>query len=132
MCPACPRYTDLTEMPHMLVAGATGSGKTIFLNTLILSLLYKNTPETLRMIMVDPKRVEFQHYNSLPHLLCPVIHDAAKTINALQWLVREMERRFEVFSEIPARNIKSYNTNKSVIASGSANALYCPCYRRVG
>jgi len=114
-----PSYTDLAEMPHMLVAGATGSGKTIFLNTLILSLLYRHTPETLRIIMVDPKRVEFQHYNSLPHLLCPVVHDATKTINALQWLVREMERRFEVFSEIPARNIKSYNTHKSVIAAGS-------------
>ncbi len=114
-----PIYTDLAEMPHMLVAGATGTGKTIFLNSLILSLLYKSTPENLRMIMVDPKRVEFQNYNDIPHLLCPVIYDAPKTINALQWLAREMERRFEVFSEIPTRNIKSYNSNKSVIASGS-------------
>lgn len=112
-------YTDLTEMPHMLVAGATGTGKTIFLNSLILSLLYKNTPEGLRMIMVDPKRVEFQNYNEIPHLLCPVIYDAAKTMNALQWLTREMERRFEVFSEVPTRNIKTYNQNKSVIASNS-------------
>jgi len=114
-----PTYTDLTEMPHMLVAGATGTGKTIFLNSLILSLLYKSTPETLRMIMVDPKRVEFQNYNEIPHLLCPVIYDATKTMNALQWLVREMERRFEVFSEVGSRNLKSYNTNKSVIESGS-------------
>ena len=114
-----PVYTDLTEMPHMLVAGATGTGKTIFLNSLILSLLYKSTPESLRIIMVDPKRVEFQNYNDIPHLLCPVIYDAAKTINALQWLAREMERRFEVFSEVPARNIKSYNQNKLVIESGS-------------
>ena len=114
-----PTYTDLTEMPHMLVAGATGTGKTIFLNSLILSLLYKSTPENLRMIMVDPKRVEFQNYNDIPHLLCPVIFDAAKTMNALQWLVREMERRFEVFSEVGSRNLKSYNTNKSVIDSGS-------------
>jgi S-DNA-T family DNA segregation ATPase FtsK/SpoIIIE len=81
-------------------------------------LLYKCTPENLRMIMVDPKRVEFQNYNDIPHLLCPVIYDATKTINALQWLTREMERRFEVFSEVPARNIASYNTNKSIIASG--------------
>ena len=100
-----PVYTDITEGPHLLVAGATGTGKTIFLNTLILSLLYKCTPENLRMIMVDPKRVEFQNYNDIPHLLCPVIYDAAKTINALQWLTREMERRFEVFSEVPARNL---------------------------
>jgi len=114
-----PTCTDLTEMPHMLVAGATGTGKTIFLNSLILSLLYKSTPENLRMIMVDPKRVEFQNYNDIPHLLCPVIYDAQKTLNALQWLVREMERRFEVFSEIPTRNLKSYNSNKSVIESGS-------------
>lgn len=112
-------YTDLAEMPHMLVAGATGTGKTIFLNSLILSLLYHNTPETLRMIMVDPKRVEFQNYNDIPHLLCPVIYDAGKTLNALQWLAREMERRFEVFSEIPTRNLKTYNQNKNVIASGS-------------
>ena len=68
--------------------------------------------------MVDPKRVEFQNYNDIPHLLCPVIYDAAKTINALQWLAREMERRFEVFSEIPARNLATYNSNKSVIANG--------------
>ncbi len=114
-----PVYTDLTEMPHILVAGATGTGKTIFLNSLILSLLYKNTPDDLRIIMVDPKRVEFQHYNEIPHLLCPVIYDATKTINALQWLVREMERRFEVFSEIPTRNIKSYNANKTVMAAGT-------------
>ncbi len=114
-----PVYTDLSEMPHLLVAGATGTGKTIFLNSLILSLLYKSTPETLRIIMVDPKRVEFQNYNDIPHLLCPVIYDAPKTINALQWLAREMERRFEVFSEVPTRNIKSYNQNKSVIAAAS-------------
>lgn len=113
-----PMYTDLSEQPHMLVAGATGTGKTIFLNSLILSLLYKSTPEQLRMIMVDPKRVEFQNYNNIPHLLCPVINDATKTINALQWLAKEMERRFEVFSEIPTRNIKSYNTHKTVIAEG--------------
>src|SRR3990167_9034616 len=113
-----PVYADLTEMPHMLVAGATGTGKTIFLNSLILSLLYKSTPDNLRIIMVDPKRVEFQNYNDMPHLLCPVIYDATKTMNALQWLIREMERRFEVFSEIPARNLTAYNQNKSIIASG--------------
>lgn len=111
-------FTDITDGPHMLVAGATGTGKTIFLNTLILSLLYKCTPDVLRLIMVDPKRVEFQHYNDIPHLLCPVIYDANKTINALQWLTREMERRFEVFSEVPTRNLHTYNQNKSVIASG--------------
>lgn len=113
-----PVFTDVTEGPHILVAGATGTGKTIFLNNLILSMLYKSTPDNLRLIMVDPKRVEFQHYNDIPHLLCPVIYDATKTINALQWLTREMERRFEVFAEVPARNLHSYNQNKSIIASG--------------
>ncbi|OGZ78546.1 MAG: hypothetical protein A2358_03525 [Candidatus Staskawiczbacteria bacterium RIFOXYB1_FULL_37_44] len=113
-----PVYADITDGPHVLVAGATGTGKTIFLNSLILSLLYKYTPENLRIIMVDPKRVEFQNYNDIPHLLCPVIYDATKTINALQWLAREMERRFEVFSEVPARNIGSYNSNKTIISSG--------------
>ena len=113
-----PSFTDITEGPHLLVAGSTGTGKTIFLNNLILSLLYKSTPDNLRLIMVDPKRVEFQHYNEIPHLLCPVIYDATKTINALQWLTREMERRFEVFSEVPARNLHSYNQNKSIISSG--------------
>lgn len=113
-----PMHMALEEQPHLLVAGSTGTGKTIFLNSLILSMIYKSTPENLRLIMVDPKRVEFQHYNEIPHLLCPVIYDAARTINALQWLAKEMERRFEAFSEIPTRNLKSYNTNKQVIAEG--------------
>ena len=111
-------FFDITDGPHLLVAGATGTGKTIFLNTLILSLLYKCAPDALRLILVDPKRVEFQHYNDIPHLLCPVIYDATKTINALQWLTREMERRFEIFSEVPTRNIATYNQNKAIVASG--------------
>jgi len=114
-----PVYADIADGPHVLVAGATGTGKTIFLNSLILSLLYKYSPDQLRMIMVDPKRVEFQNYNDIPHLLCPVIFDATKTINALQWLVREMERRFEIFSGVSSRNIGSYNQNKTVVANGA-------------
>jgi len=113
-----PTYADIAEMPHLLVAGSTGTGKTIFLNSLILSLLYRNSPQKMKLIMVDPKRVEFQHYNHLPHLLCPVIYDANKTVNALNWLVKEMQRRFEVFSEIPTRNLDTYNKNKGVIAAG--------------
>ncbi len=101
-------YTDLSKMPHLLVAGSTGSGKTIFLNTLILSLIYKNSPEDLRLIMVDPKRVEFSLYANLPHLLTPVIYDAEKTSNALGWVIGEMERRFKVLSEVGSRNIASY------------------------
>ena len=104
-----PLYADLARMPHLLVAGATGTGKTIFLNTLISSLLYKNSIETLKFILIDPKRVEFTTYNGLPHLLCPVIHDPQRSINALKWLTGEMERRFEVFAQAGARDIGSYN-----------------------
>ncbi len=107
-----PIYADLAKMPHLLVAGATGSGKTIFLNTVILSLLYKNSPGDLRFILVDPKRVEFSLYKNLPHLLTSVIYDADKTFNALEWLIGEMERRFELLSEEKTRNIISYNQEK--------------------
>ncbi len=100
---------DLPKMPHLLVAGATGSGKTVCINTIILSLLYQNTPETLRFIMVDPKRVELTLYNGIPHLLTPVITDAAKTVNALKWTIAEMERRFDVLSAAGKRDILSYN-----------------------
>jgi len=104
-----PMYADLAKMPHLLVAGSTGTGKTIFLNSLILSLLYRNSPEILRFILIDPKRVEFPVYNELPHLLCPVILDPQKTINALKWLILEMERRFDLLSEERARDIASFN-----------------------
>jgi S-DNA-T family DNA segregation ATPase FtsK/SpoIIIE len=104
-----PVYADLSRMPHLLVAGATGTGKTIFLNTLISSLLYKNSTETLKFILIDPKRVEFTIYNNLPHLLCPVIHDPQRSINALKWLTGEMERRFEIFAQAGARDIASFN-----------------------
>ncbi len=104
-----PVYADLARMPHLLVAGSTGTGKTIFLNSLILSLLYRNSPETLRFILIDPKRVEFSIYKGLPHLLSPVIFDAQKTINALKWLIAEMERRFNILSDNGSRDITSYN-----------------------
>lgn len=102
-------YTDLARMPHLLVAGSTGTGKTIFLNDFILSLLYRNSPEILRFILIDPKRVEFTVYNELPHLLCPVIYDATRTINALKWLISEMERRFDILSSSKTRDIASHN-----------------------
>lgn len=104
-----PCFADLAKMPHLLVAGSTGSGKTICLNSLILSLIYHNSPQTLKFILVDPKRVEFPVYENLPHLLCPIIFNAQKTINALNWLTGEMERRFGVFSAAKARDITSYN-----------------------
>ncbi len=102
-------FADLPKMPHMLVAGATGSGKTVCLNTIILSLLFQNTPETLRFIFVDPKRVELTLYDGIPHLLTPVITDVKKTINALRWTISEMERRFDLLSKSRKRDISSYN-----------------------
>lgn len=110
-----PIYADLSKMPHMLVAGATGAGKTIALNALILSLLYRNPPQLLRFILIDPKRVEFPVYAGIPHLLAPIIVDNNKAVNALKWAVGEMERRFEVLSEIKARDIHVYNSNKKII-----------------
>ncbi len=104
-----PVFADLGKMPHLLVAGSTGTGKTICLNSLIVSLLYQNSPETLRFIMVDPKRVEFPVYNGLPHLLTPVIYDSQKCVNAFKWLIEEMERRFDVLSAAGARDISIYN-----------------------
>jgi len=104
-----PRYADLARMPHLLVAGSTGTGKTVQLNSIILSLLYRNSPQILRFILIDPKRVEFPVYQELPHLLCPVIFDAQKTVNALQWLISEMERRFDILSENGSRDVTSYN-----------------------
>jgi S-DNA-T family DNA segregation ATPase FtsK/SpoIIIE len=102
-------FADLNRMPHLLVAGSTGTGKTICLNNLILSLLYRNPPELLKFILIDPKRVEFPVYNQLPHLLTPVIFNVGQTVNTLKWLTQEMERRFDVLSEAKARDIAVYN-----------------------
>lgn len=104
-----PITADLAKAPHMLIAGATGSGKSVGINTLILSLLYQNAPADLRLLLVDPKRVEFSMYNGIPHLLCPVIVEPDKTISALKWAVAEMERRYQVLSEQHKRNIAEYN-----------------------
>ena len=100
---------DLTRMPHLLVAGATNSGKTVMLNSIIISLLYQNSPDDLKFIFVDPKRVELPLYNDLPHLLTPVITNTQKAINALKWAIAEMERRFDVMSQARRRDIQSYN-----------------------
>jgi len=100
---------DLDPMPHLLIAGATGSGKSVCINSIIMSLLYSNSPDDLKFIFVDPKRVELTVYNDIPHLLTPVITDVTKTINALQWVVGEMERRFEVLSATGKRNIQMYH-----------------------
>ncbi len=100
---------DLSKLPHLLVAGATNSGKTVCLNSIIISLLYQNQPDELKLILVDPKRVEMPIYNGIPHLMTPVITDVKKTVNALKWTISEMDRRFSVLSKTGKRNIQSYN-----------------------
>lgn len=104
-----PWVADLARMPHMLVAGATGSGKSVCLNVLLMSLLCANGPDDLKLILVDPKRVELPVYNGIPHLVVPVITDTEKTINALKWALREMDRRFDILAKFGARDLASYN-----------------------
>ena len=106
-----PWLADIKKMPHLLIAGSTGSGKSVAINSLILSLLFQNGPGELKFIMVDPKRVELPIYNGIPHLLTPVITDVKKTINSLRWAIGEMERRFEVLSQVHKRNLESYNAS---------------------
>ena len=103
---------DITRMPHLLVAGATNSGKSVCLNTIIISLLYQNNPDDLRFIMVDPKRVELPAYNGIPHLLTPVITEVSKTINALKWCLNEMDRRYDLLNKAGKKNIQTYNSDK--------------------
>jgi S-DNA-T family DNA segregation ATPase FtsK/SpoIIIE len=104
-----PMGADLAKMPHMLIAGATGSGKSVMINALLTSLLYRNSPSDLKMILVDPKRVELGLYNNIPHLLTPVINEPEKCISALKWAVAEMERRYKLLAEVGNRNIIEYN-----------------------
>lgn len=107
-----PIINDLAKMPHLLVAGQTGSGKSVMINTILTSLLYKNGPSDLKLILVDPKQVELKPYEDIPHLLTPVITEPEKCISALKWTVAEMERRYTALSEIRVRNIVEYNNKK--------------------
>jgi S-DNA-T family DNA segregation ATPase FtsK/SpoIIIE len=102
---------DLEKMPHMLIAGSTGSGKSVCINSIIVALLYNNAPSDLRLLLVDPKRVELTCYNDVPHLLTPVVTEVDKTVGALKWAVAEMERRYKMFSELGKRNITAYNAD---------------------
>lgn len=102
-------FADLAKMPHLLIAGATGSGKSVAIHSLIISLVYRNSPETLKFIMIDPKRVELNVYNNIPHLLAPVVVEGKKALGALRWAVKEMERRYEILSEEGSRDISSFN-----------------------
>ena len=105
-----PIVADLAEMPHMLIAGATGSGKSVCINSIVASLLFRFSPEELRFVMIDPKVVELQIYNGLPHLAAPVVHDPKKVILALKWVVNEMEKRYQIFAKVGSRNIDGFNS----------------------
>ncbi len=105
------QFTNVAKAPHMLIAGTTGSGKSVAIHTLITSLLYRNPPERLRFIMIDPKRVELTLYNKIPHLLTPVITDAKKAIVALRWAAKEMDRRYDILEKEAVRDIQSYHSN---------------------
>lgn len=104
-----PIFIDISKLPHMLIAGATGSGKSITIHSVLISLLYRNSPETLRLIMIDPKKVELSIYSGLPHLVLPVVTENKKAIVVLRWLIQEMENRYQKLLEAGTRDIKSYN-----------------------
>ena len=116
-----PVFADLAQMPHLLVAGATGTGKTVALNNIILSLLYRGLPENLKLILIDPKRVELTSYMSIPHLLTPVIVKPDKAVGALQWAVGEMEKRFGVLQEAGKRDVNSYNKHQQSLRAQGAD-----------
>jgi S-DNA-T family DNA segregation ATPase FtsK/SpoIIIE len=104
-----PVIVDIDRMPHSLVAGTTGSGKSVLMNSILCSLLFRNTPDELKLILIDPKRVEMDGYNGIPHLLSPVIVEPKQILSALKWVEQEMDRRYKVFQQVGARNIASYN-----------------------
>ncbi len=109
-----PQVADLAKMPHLLIAGSTGTGKSVALNTFVISLLYRNTPQDVKLIMVDPKRVEMTMYNGIPHLLTPPITEPEKAVNALKWAVSEMDRRYKLLAECKKRNILEYNATSNL------------------
>jgi S-DNA-T family DNA segregation ATPase FtsK/SpoIIIE len=104
-----PVITDLAKMPHLLIAGATGSGKSVCINTIIMSLIMRTTPEELRMVLIDPKKVELAHYLDIPHLIGPVVTDPDSALETMYWSVKEMEKRYELLQEVKARDIIGYN-----------------------
>ncbi|MDP6902941.1 MAG: DNA translocase FtsK 4TM domain-containing protein [Verrucomicrobiota bacterium] len=108
-----PMIADLAEMPHLLIAGATGAGKSVCMNSIIASLLYKFSPDELRLVMIDPKVVELQMYNKLPHLVVPVVTDPKKVILALRWVVQEMEKRYKIFAQENVKNVHAFNKRSS-------------------
>ena len=120
-----PVVADLHKMPHLLVAGATGSGKSVAINAMVLSLLYKATPESVRLIMIDPKMLELSVYEGIPHLLCPVVTDVSQAANALRWCVAEMDRRYRLMSWVKTRSVDGFN-RRLEIARESGEPLRGP------
>src|SRR3954451_15646482 len=104
-----PYFADLASMPHVIVAGATGAGKSVGLNVMLVSLLFRKTPEDLRLLMIDPKVVELAPFDRIPHMLLPVVTDMKQAANALKWAVDEMERRYQLFANAGTKNIATYN-----------------------
>ena len=123
-----PVITDLAKMPHLLVAGTTGSGKSVGVNAMILSILFKSTPEEARLIMIDPKMLELSIYEGIPHLLCPVVTDMKEAANALRWSVAEMERRYKLMAAMGVRNLAGFN-RKIKDAEEAGTPLTDPLYR---
>ena len=125
-----PVVADIGKMPHLLVAGTTGSGKSVGVNSMILSLLYKSTPEQVRMIMIDPKMLELSIYDDIPHLLTPVVTDMSEAANALRWCVFEMDRRYQLMAKLGVRNIAGYNVKvKTAIDTGKP--IIDPLYAQI-
>ncbi|HGY9625844.1 TPA: DNA translocase FtsK [Pseudomonas putida] len=124
-----PVITDLAKMPHLLVAGTTGSGKSVGVNAMILSILFKSSPEDARLIMIDPKMLELSIYEGIPHLLCPVVTDMKDAANALRWSVAEMERRYKLMAAMGVRNLAGFN-RKIKDAQEAGEVIHDPLYRR--
>lgn len=124
-----PMVADLAKMPHLLVAGTTGSGKSVGINTMLISLLYKSTPETVRLILIDPKMLELNVYDAIPHLLTPVVTDMSEAANALRWAVGEMENRYKLMAALGVRNITGYN-RKVTDASEAGEPIKDPLFVR--
>lgn len=124
-----PVVASLDKMPHLLIAGATGSGKSVALNTMICSFLFKASPDQIKMIMVDPKRIELSAYDGIPHLITPVVTDVKKATNALFWAVREMETRYELLAEKKTRNIDQYNLKVEKELKSDSNESTCPSHK---
>jgi S-DNA-T family DNA segregation ATPase FtsK/SpoIIIE len=125
-----PVVADLARMPHLLVAGTTGSGKSVGVNAMLLSLLYKSTPADVRLILVDPKMLELSVYDGIPHLLTPVITDMKDAANGLRWCVAEMERRYKLMAALGVRNLAGYN-RKVAEAARPARRSTIPCGCRI-